>query len=190
MRYDLPAHGARRRCPLALRTAGRALKYGAYTEDADGTIRGLVYAPFAEYVSEVYGREATVHRHLEVDGIPALLDAGRTVPASVHYGIRHPERPAPARGGHPVLVTGRAADGSGLHFHNPSGTDAGTRAAELPVAELERFFAGGASRWRDPPALGTKTSGNGSGPGGVAGLRALSVPPIGHAGTFKGPGQS
>ncbi|RPK86786.1 hypothetical protein EES46_20685 [Streptomyces sp. ADI98-10] len=31
---------------------------------------------------------------------------------------------------------------------------------------------------------------NGSGPGGVAGLRALRVPPIWHAGTFKGPGQS
>ncbi|ALC30496.1 hypothetical protein [Streptomyces sp. CFMR 7] len=41
-----------------------------------------------------------------------------------------------------VLVTGQTADGSGLHFHNPSGTDAGTRAAVLPVAEFERFFAG------------------------------------------------
>ncbi|MET8376277.1 peptidase [Streptomyces microflavus] len=119
-----------------------ALKYGAYTEDGDGTIRGLVYAPFAEYVGEVYGREATVHRHLEVDAIPALLDAGRTVLASVHYGIRHPERPAPGRGGHLVLVTARTADGSGLHFHNPSGTDAGTRSAVLPLAKFERFFAG------------------------------------------------
>ncbi|MFK0183102.1 C39 family peptidase [Streptomyces rubiginosohelvolus] len=97
-----------------------ALKYGAYTEDVDGTIRGLVYAPFAEYVSEVYGREATVHRHLDVAEIPGLLDAGRTVLASVHYGIRHPERPAPGRGGHLVLVTAHTADGSGVHFHNPS----------------------------------------------------------------------
>ncbi|WP_257002303.1 C39 family peptidase [Streptomyces sp. WZ.A104] len=119
-----------------------ALKYGACTEDVDGVIRGLVYAPFAEYVGEVYGCEATVHRHLDVDGIPALLDAGRTVLASVHYGIRHPERPAPGRGGHLVLVTARTADGTGVHFHNPSGTDAGTRAAVLPLAEFERFFAG------------------------------------------------
>ncbi|MFK0130857.1 C39 family peptidase [Streptomyces rubiginosohelvolus] len=119
-----------------------ALKYGAYTEDVDGTIRGLVYAPFAEYVSEVYGREATVHRHLDVAEIPGLLDAGRTVLASVHYGIRHPERPAPGRGGHLVLVTARTADGSGVHFHNPSGTDAGTRAAVLPLTEFGRFFAG------------------------------------------------
>ncbi|MFH9761057.1 C39 family peptidase [Streptomyces anulatus] len=119
-----------------------ALKYGAYTEDVDGTIRGLVYAPFAEYVGEVYGREATVHRRLDVAEIPGLLDAGRTVLASVHYGIRHPERPAPGRGGHLVLVTARTADGTGVHFHNPSGTDAGTRAAVLPTAEFERFFAG------------------------------------------------
>nr|WP_202520962.1 peptidase [Streptomyces sp. SID5614] len=119
-----------------------ALKYGAYTEDVDGTIRGLVYAPFAEYVSEVHKREATVHRHLDVAEIPGLLDAGRTVLASVHYGIRHPERPAPGRGGHLVLVTARTADGSGVHFHNPSGTDAGTRAAVLPLTEFGRFFAG------------------------------------------------
>ncbi|MFD4005656.1 hypothetical protein [Streptomyces rubiginosohelvolus] len=58
-----------------------------------------MYAPFAEYVSEVYGREATVHRHLDVAEIPGLLDAGRTVLASVHYGIRHPERPAPGGAG-------------------------------------------------------------------------------------------
>ncbi|MEV7908767.1 cysteine peptidase family C39 domain-containing protein [Streptomyces griseus] len=119
-----------------------ALKYGAYTEDADGIIRGLVYAPFAEYVGEVHGREATVHRHLDVAEIPGLLDAGRTVLASVHYGIRHPKRPAPGRGGHLVLVTARTADGLGVHFHNPSGTDAGTRAAVLPLPEFEQFFAG------------------------------------------------
>ncbi|MBV7248978.1 C39 family peptidase [Streptomyces sp. MW-W600-10] len=119
-----------------------ALKYGAYTQDMEGTIRGLVYAPFAEYVGEVHGREATVHRHLDVAEIPGLLDAGRTVLASVHYGIRHPERPAPGRGGHLVLVTARTADGLGVHFHNPSGTDAGTRAAVLPLTEFEQFFAG------------------------------------------------
>ncbi|WP_030564953.1 cysteine peptidase family C39 domain-containing protein [Streptomyces aureocirculatus] len=118
-----------------------ALKYGAYTEDADGTIRGLVYAPFAEYVREVHAVEATVHRHLAVDELIGLLDAGRTVMASVHFEIRRPERPAPGRGGHLVLVTGRTA-GGGLHFHNPSGIDALTRTAELSPAAFEPFFAG------------------------------------------------
>ncbi|MER7348329.1 peptidase [Streptomyces aurantiacus] len=121
-----------------------ALKYGAYTEDAPdagGMIRGLIYAPFAEYVRDVHGVEATVHRHLTLDEIVPLLDAGRTVMVSVHFEIRRPERPAPGRGGHLVLITGRAPDGS-LHFHNSSGIDAGTRVAELSPAAFEPFFAG------------------------------------------------
>lgn len=71
-----------------------ALKYDAYTEDADGVIKGLVYAPFARYVSEVHGLDAVVHRDLSPAGILEMLDEGRRVMASVHYGIRHPERPA------------------------------------------------------------------------------------------------
>lgn len=90
----------------------------------------------------MHGLEAAVHRHLSTDEIVALLDERRTVMASVHYGIRHPERPAPGRGGHLVLVTSRTPDGGGIHFHNPSGTTATTRAAELPLPDFERFFAG------------------------------------------------
>ncbi|MFE9727211.1 peptidase [Streptomyces sp. NPDC005794] len=119
-----------------------ALTYDAYTEDADGVIRGLVYAPFARYASEVHGLDAVVHRHLSPAGVLDLLDEGRRVMASVHYGIRHPERPAPGRGGHLVLLTSRTADGAGVHFHNPSGTTATTRAADLPLPVFERFFAG------------------------------------------------
>ncbi|WP_434588492.1 hypothetical protein [Streptomyces sp. A5-4] len=62
--------------------------------------------------------------------------------ASVHYEIRNPGRPAPGRGGHLVLVTGRTPDGEGVHFHNPSGTAPLSRAADLPLATFERFFAG------------------------------------------------
>lgn len=72
-----------------------ALKYGAYTEDPDGTIHGLIYAPFAEYVREVHGVNATVHRHLTVDEITGLLDEGRQVMVSVHYEIRRPHRQPP-----------------------------------------------------------------------------------------------
>lgn len=121
-----------------------ALKYGAYTESAEGaagTIRGLIYAPFAEYVREVHGVNATVHRHLTVDEITGLLDEGRSVMVSVHYEIRRPHRPSPGRGGHLVLVTGRSADG-GLHLHNPSGIDAGTRMADMALSDFEPFFAG------------------------------------------------
>lgn len=127
-----------------------ALTYGAYTEDSEGDIRGLIYAPFAEYAREAHGLDATVHRHLAAEEIPGLLDEGRTVMASVHYGIRHPERPAPGRGGHLVLLTSRTADGNGVHFHNPSGTTAGTRAADLPLPVFERFFAGRGVSLRSP----------------------------------------
>ncbi|MFF2408540.1 peptidase [Streptomyces sp. NPDC058092] len=136
----VPAEAAGAPSLFALRDG--ALKYGAYTEDAEGVIRGLIYAPFAEYVREVHELDAKVHRHLSSREILDLLDGGRTVMASVHYGIRHPERPAPGRGGHLVLLTSRTADGTGVHFHNPSGTTAGTRAAELALPDFERFFAG------------------------------------------------
>ncbi|MEV0124729.1 hypothetical protein AB0I16_24905 [Streptomyces sp. NPDC050703] len=116
-----------------------ALKHGAYTEEG-GEIRGLVYAPFAEYAREAHGVDAAVHRHLSVAGIGTLLDEGRQVIASVHFEIRRPHRPAPGRGGHLVLVTGRTA--GGLHFHNPSGIDAATRTATLTAEEFEPFFAG------------------------------------------------
>ncbi len=117
-----------------------ALKYGAYTE-TDGVIKGMIYTPFAEYAREEHGVDATVHRHLSVEEITALLDEGRQVIASVHYEIRRPHRPAPGRGGHLVLLTGRTADGL-LHFHNPSGIDGPTRTARLSAAEFEPFFAG------------------------------------------------
>ncbi|MEU5659433.1 peptidase [Streptomyces sp. NPDC047737] len=119
-----------------------AARYDAYTEDADGVIKGLVYAPFVRYVSEVHGLDAVVHRELSPAAVLGLLDEGRTVMASVHYGIRHPDRPAPGRGGHLVLLTSRTADGERVHFHNPSGTTSGTRAATLPVPVFARFFAG------------------------------------------------
>ncbi|MCX4822319.1 peptidase [Streptomyces sp. NBC_01142] len=117
-----------------------ALKYGAYTQDAEGVIRGLIYAPLASYAQEVHALPTTVHRELSPQDILALLDEGRTVMASVHYEIRNPDRPAPGRGGHLVLLTGRTEDR--VHFHNPSGTTAETRAADLPLAGFARFFAG------------------------------------------------
>ncbi|MFI7337326.1 peptidase [Streptomyces sp. NPDC050085] len=128
-----------------------ALKFGAYTVDADGEIHGMIYAPAVEYVREVHGLEADVHRELTVGGIGEALDAGRLVVASVHYAIRRPHEPSPGRGGHLVLVTSRTADGTGFHFHNPSGTDAATRTADLPVERFAEFFAGRGMSLRPGP---------------------------------------
>ncbi|MEE1793332.1 peptidase [Streptomyces sp. BE308] len=161
-----------------------ALTYGAYTVDDDREIHGLIYAPFAQYVRETHGIDATVHRHLAPDEIPGLLDEGRTVMTSVHYGIRHPERPAPGRGGHLVLVTSRTADGDGVHFHNPSGANAGTRTAQLPLADFERFFAGrGISLGPGP----LRSTGAGAGPGADSGTGTGPGPGAGM-GTGTGPG--
>ncbi|MDK9496144.1 C39 family peptidase [Streptomyces katrae] len=117
-----------------------ARKYGAYTEDADtGTIRGLIYAPFAQYVQDVHRLHADVHPTLTVPDLLDLLDSGRLVMASVHKEIRRPENPAPGKGGHLVLVTGRQGDT--VHFRNPSGDTERARTAHLPVTDFAEFFA-------------------------------------------------
>src|SRR4051812_29016657 len=41
-----------------------AVKYGAYLEQDDGSVRGLIYAPFADYVQAEFGLTAAVHPHL------------------------------------------------------------------------------------------------------------------------------
>ncbi|MFF0754614.1 C39 family peptidase [Streptomyces sp. NPDC004267] len=118
-----------------------ARKYGAYTEDTDtGAIRGLIYAPFAQYVHDVHRLHAEVHPTLTAPDLLALLDSGRLVMASVHKEIRRPENPAPGKGGHLVLVTGHQGDT--LHFRNPSGHTEQTRTASLPTAEFTEFFGG------------------------------------------------
>jgi hypothetical protein len=122
--------------PLTLECAAR----GGYVEQADGHIRGLVYAPFTAYARDAHGLDAEVRAELGVDGVRGELDAGRMFIASVHKEIRRPERPAPGRGGHLVLVIGHA--GGEVHFRNPSGDTAATRSARLPWEVFERFYAG------------------------------------------------
>ncbi|GAA0299840.1 C39 family peptidase [Streptomyces polychromogenes] len=118
-----------------------ARKYGAYVESADtGTIRGLIYAPFAQYVNDVHPLHAEVHPALPSADLLALLDSGRLVMASVHKEIRQPENRSPGKGGHLVLVTGRRGDT--VFFRNPSGHTDQARTANLPLAEFTEFFAG------------------------------------------------
>jgi hypothetical protein len=81
-----------------------------------------------------------VHPTLTAPGLLAPLDGGRLVMASVHKEIRRPENPAPGKGGHLVLVTGR--QGNTVHFRNPSGHTEQARTASLPVAEFAEFFGG------------------------------------------------
>lgn len=116
-----------------------ARKYGAYTENPDtGTIHGLIYAPFAQYVQDTHPLNAQVHPTLTMPDLLTLLDNGHLVMASVHKEIRRPDNPAPGKGGHLVLVTGRQGDT--VHFRNPSGHTDQARTANLPVTKFADFF--------------------------------------------------
>ncbi|MEV3872243.1 C39 family peptidase [Streptomyces sp. NPDC049906] len=117
-----------------------ARHHGAYIENADG-IKGLIYAPFVQYVQAAHGLAATVHPHLSMDELLGLLDQGHLVMASVSKGIRTPDQDPPRRGGHLVLVRGRTPEGD-LVFNNPSGHTAASREAVLPAERFADFFGG------------------------------------------------
>lgn len=107
----------------------------------DGTIRGLVYAPAVQLLAGRFGLAAEIVTGLDAAALPGLLRRWRYVIASVHPDIRCPDRPAPGRGGHLVLVT--AATSDAVVFHNPSGHDAASqRHARVAPGVFDRFFAG------------------------------------------------
>jgi Peptidase_C39 like family len=119
-----------------------SLPYGTYRTQDDGTIRGLFYAPFLTYITTDHGLTGAVHPHLSLDGLRDQLERGALVLASVHKEIRRPDRPAPGRGGHLVLVTGHDPASDTLYFRNPSGHTPDSRSAELPAPTFDAFFGG------------------------------------------------
>ncbi|MFD1983905.1 C39 family peptidase [Mesorhizobium newzealandense] len=119
--------------------ARRCTGYGGYVVN-EGSIKGLIYAPFVSFVQEVFGLQAEVMTNVATSDIPAILARSRFFIASVSSSIRWPEREPPSKGGHLVLVT--AASDEGFRFHNPSGhTSATQENAELAPADFDRFFA-------------------------------------------------
>ena len=122
--------------------AMRALRArGGYVEEADGAIRGLIYAPAVAWLAEVHGIAARIILDLDAAAVPALLKEGLFI-ASVHPAIRDPRSAAPGQGGHLVLVHGVTPDGA-LVLHNPSGDRPETQAdARVEIADFSRFFAG------------------------------------------------
>lgn len=118
-----------------------ARHYGAYVRQAGSTeIRGLIYAPFTQYVQATHHLPAVVHGTLELDTLVDLLDGGRMVMASVSKEIRRPEREPERRGGHLVLAIGHS-EGQ-IHFRNPSGHTPQARTAVLPTERFGVFFGG------------------------------------------------
>ena len=139
LRMALAARGI---TPLRARDLARVLTgYGAYVEQPDGFIRGLIYAPAIAWLAEAHGLRAAIILDRAAEAEPPLLADGGLVIASVHPAIRRPTEAAPGRGGHLVLVFG-AKDGA-LRLHNPSGHDAASQAdARVALADFARFFAG------------------------------------------------
>lgn len=118
----------------------RSLAYGAYVREGDN-IKGLIYAPFVDYVGQELGLTARVRVDISAQDIAGELEQHRFFIASVHPSIRIPDSVPPRKGGHLVLVT--RADQASVTFHNPSGHDVYTQQdVTLPVAVFGRFFAG------------------------------------------------
>ncbi|QPC92062.1 C39 family peptidase [Mesorhizobium sp. INR15] len=124
-----------------LELARQCTRYGGYVvNEAEQSIKGLIYAPLVTFVEEVFGLQAEVLTNVATSDIPDILAEQRFFIASVSAGIRWPEREPPRKGGHLVLVTS-ASDGF-FRFHNPSGHTSATREnAELTPADFDRFFA-------------------------------------------------
>ena len=139
LRMALAARGI---TPPRARDLARILTgYGAYVEQPDGFIRGLIYAPAITWLAEAHAIPAEIILDREAQDIPPLLANGGLFIASVHPAIRRPAEPAPGKGGHLVLVFG--TDQGALRLHNPSGHDAATQCdARVALPDFARFFAG------------------------------------------------
>lgn len=115
--------------------------YGGYVvNEADASIKGLIYAPFVTFVGERFGLAARTLTNVPAADIPDMLSEGGFFIASVSSAIRWPEREPPSKGGHLVLVTGASRDS--VRFHNPSGHDRASQAdVVMPLSTFDRFFA-------------------------------------------------
>lgn len=113
---------------------------GAYVRHGD-TVKGLIYAPFAEYVTGRWGLAAQVEPDLPVHGIRQAVTGGRLVIISVHKTIRTLPSGSPGRGGHLVLAVG--VTDHAVVIHNPSGLPGASQEFHhVPWGRLGDFYAG------------------------------------------------
>ena len=116
--------------------------HGGYTIDVTtGRIKGLVYAPFVNYVFDAFAIRAEVITGISASELPRIFERAEFFMASVHPSIRWPERPPAGRGGH--LVLGLECSTTAMTFHNPSGHDRRAQEfAQLSLDRFDEFFAG------------------------------------------------
>lgn len=127
--------------PPSMELTRAAVESGAYVIREDGSIHGLIYAPFVKMAQERHGIAAEVVTGIGAADLAGIMTPGALFIASVHPTVRWLRPPPPRKGGHLVLVT--AASDGGVVFHNPSGdTEATQEDAVAPVALFDEFFAG------------------------------------------------
>jgi hypothetical protein len=122
----------------------RAMAANAYILQPDGSVKGLIYAPFVDMVGCVYGIKARVDTLISRDSLADCLARRMPVMISVTPKIRHaadlnPDSGRP--GGHLVLCY--ALDDERVWFNNPSGAETMPYHSSLP---LDVFFSYSAGR--------------------------------------------
>lgn len=122
--------------------ARRCAVYGGYVIEPETTvIKGLIYAPFVDFVGKEFGLEAKILTGVTAEALPEQLKTAEFFLASVHSSIRSPNSYPPAKGGHLVLVT--AAPDTTVVFHNPSGFERETQInVAMDLSMFGRYFAG------------------------------------------------
>lgn len=121
-----------------------ALAYGAYAQEEDGKIRGLIYRPCVEMLDKEFDIRAEVKEYYAAqEAMKNLADNPETFfIASVHPTIRHIEQIPPQKGGHLVLVHAFDSETETIIMHNPSGnTPATQKNANIPLANFKNFYA-------------------------------------------------
>jgi hypothetical protein len=117
-------------------------RYGGYRAREDGGLDGLFYAGFVAFAAAEFGLDARVAAPLGVADLLHAAAGDEVVMASVNKAIRTAAEPAPARGGHLVLVIDADPVRRRLCFHNPSGHEPATQQSVwLDAEHFEPFYA-------------------------------------------------
>ncbi len=121
----------------------RAMAVNAYVPQPDGSVRGLIYAPFVDMITRLYGIPARVDAAISRDSLAGYLDRRLPVMVSVSPKIRHAggfnSDPA-ANGGHLVLCY--ALEQDRVWFNNPSATETAPYHSSLPLEAFYSWCAG------------------------------------------------
>lgn len=122
-----------------------AVAHGVLVPQDDGSVLGLIYAPFVQWVDEAFGLAAVPMPDLPMETLLHAVSSGAWLAmASVSWEIRTPDEEPTHTGGHLVLVydahEGQA--GGKVVFHNPSGLPGSAEGVRMDARRFGRFFAG------------------------------------------------